>query len=133
MQIERVDLASAATRRACHEVYVAALQADQAEGPWLSAGRFGNWLTAGWVGNPSEAWLVHAGTDPEPDGGMSPGAIAGWYRLELPDRENLDQARLELRVHPDRRRRGQARRAARAGRAGGRRLLAGVMDRAGAR
>ena len=49
MQIEQVDLASAATRRACHEVYVAALRADQAEGPWLSAGRFGNWLTAGWV------------------------------------------------------------------------------------
>jgi GNAT superfamily N-acetyltransferase len=109
MQIEQDDLASAATRRACHEVYVAALRADQAEGPWLSAGRFDSWLTTGWVGNPSEAWLVRAETEPEPDGGMSPGAIAGWYRLELPDRENLDRARLELMVHPDRRRRGLGR------------------------
>ena len=30
----------------------------------------------------------------------------GWYRLELPARENLDQAGLDLIVHPAERRRG---------------------------
>jgi GNAT superfamily N-acetyltransferase len=109
MQIEQVDLASTATRRACHEIYLAALRADQAEGPLLSAGRFDSWLTTGWIGNPSEAWLARTETDPDPDATMSSGAIAGWYRLELPDRENLDRARLELMVHPDRRRRGLGR------------------------
>jgi GNAT superfamily N-acetyltransferase len=109
MQIEQIDLAGAATRRACHQVYVAALRAEAAVGPWLSPRRFEGWLTTGWVGNPSEAWLVRAETDPVPDSGISPGAIAGWYRLELPDRENLDRARLELMMHPDSRRRGLGR------------------------
>jgi GNAT superfamily N-acetyltransferase len=97
MRIERVDLADTGRIRACHEVYEAVLRADKAEGPWLSAKRFGGWLTVGWVGDPREVWLV---TDQ---------AVAGWYWLELPDRENLDRAQLELMVHPDRRRRGLGR------------------------
>jgi GNAT superfamily N-acetyltransferase len=109
MQIEQIDLAGAATLRACHEVYVAALRAEAAVGPWLSSGRFEGWFTTGWVGNPSEAWLVRTETDPAPDRGISPTAIAGWYRLELPDRENLDRARVELMVHPGSRRRGLGR------------------------
>jgi len=111
MQIEQIDLADAATVRACHEVYVAALRADQAAGPWLSSRRFDGWFAVGWVGNPREAWLVRAADETEANeaGGMSRGAVAGWYRLELPDRENLDRARLELFVRPDRRRRGLGR------------------------
>ena len=111
MQIEQIDLADAATVRACHEVYVAALRAEAAAGPWLSSGRFGGWFAVGWVGNPREAWLVRAAdqTDADEAGGMSRGAVAGWYRLELPDRENLDRVRLELFVRPDRRRRGLGR------------------------
>ena|ERR1017187_10297322 len=102
-----------------------------------------------------------AGGDGAREGGRFSEAVAGWYRVELPDRENLDRAQLDLMVHPDRRRRGlgrmllqhaAARTAAhgrsvlngadlkadrladlRAGREGGRRLLACVVDRSGAR
>ncbi len=117
MQIEQVDPADAVTAAACHEVYVAALQADEAQGPWLSCGRFGGWFPVGWVGNPVEAWLIpdQPGTGPVAGPGTGPVAgpgtdtVAGWYRLELPDRENLDRARLELIVHPDRRRLGLGR------------------------
>jgi GNAT superfamily N-acetyltransferase len=111
MQIEQIDLADAATVRACHEVYVTALRAEAAAGPWLSSRRFDGWFAVGWVGNPVEAWLVRAAdeTDADEASGMSRGAVTGWYRLELPDRENLDRARLELFVRPDRRRRGLGR------------------------
>jgi GNAT superfamily N-acetyltransferase len=101
MQIERIDLADAVTIGACHEVYVAALRADEAQGPLLSAGRFGGWFAVGWLGDPVEAWLI--------PGEPGTGTVAGWYRLSLPDRENLDRARLELIVPPDRRRRGLGR------------------------
>jgi GNAT superfamily N-acetyltransferase/RimJ/RimL family protein N-acetyltransferase len=90
MQIEQIDLADAATVRACYEVYVAALQADKAVGPWLSPGRFGGWFAVGWVGDPREAWLVRAADETDDDEAdrmsrgavaeMSRGAVAGWYR-----------------------------------------------------
>ncbi|MDQ2811205.1 MAG: GNAT family N-acetyltransferase [Actinomycetota bacterium] len=120
MRIERVDLTDTARIRACHTVYEAVLRADKAEGPWLSAKRFGGWLTVGWLGDPREVWLVtdqaasadeasadEASADEASAG--SAGAVAGWYWLELPDRGNLDRAQLELLVHPDRRRRGLGR------------------------
>src|ERR1035438_7976264 len=70
------------------------------------------------MGDLREVWLVTdqaagggaaAGGGGAREGGRFTGAVAGWYRLELPDRENLDRAQLDLMVHPDRRRRGLGR------------------------
>jgi GNAT superfamily N-acetyltransferase len=84
--------------RACHRTRIAASAADDpVNQPW-SLGSFAAWLRVGWDANPSEAWYL-------PDGP----AAAGWYRLELPDLENRDRARLHLVVHPARRRRGLGR------------------------
>jgi len=99
MHIERADLADADTIRGCFEVFLAAQQIDEPEGPWFTERPFRGWLTVGWGGDPREIWLVR---DPE-------GSVAGWYKLELPDLENLDQADLTLVVHPARRRHGLGR------------------------
>ena len=97
MEIERVGLAPADTRkiRACFEVSLAAERVDEPEGPWFTERPFGGWLTVGWSGDPREVWLA-----------ADQGSAAGWYRLGLPSRENLDQAGLDLVVHPAERRRG---------------------------
>ena len=97
MRIKRVDLADADTIRACFEVFLAAQQADEPDGPFFTERPFRGWLTAGWGGDPREVWLAE---------GTAEGTVAGWYRLELPDLENLDQAELTLVVHPAQRRRG---------------------------
>ncbi len=89
MHIEQADLADAKKIRACYEVYLAAQRVDEPGGPWFTDRPFDGWMTVGWDGNPREVWLA---TDQ--------GSAAGWFRLELPDKENLDQARLDLVVHP---------------------------------
>jgi GNAT superfamily N-acetyltransferase len=96
MHIEQLDLADTRRIRACHEALLAVQRVGEPEGPWLTGHAFGGWLTVGWGGDPREAWLV-----PGPDG-----SVAGWYRLRLPDRENPDQANLDLVVHPAERRHG---------------------------
>ena len=73
----------------------AAQRVDEPEGPWFTERPFGGWLTVGWSGDPREVWLA-----------ADQGSAAGWYRLGLPSRENLDQAGLDLVVHPAERRRG---------------------------
>ena len=100
MEIEHVGLAPADTRkiRACFEVSLAAERVDEPEGPWFTERPFAGWMTVGWDGNPREAWLA---TDQ--------GSAVGWYRLELPARENADQAHLNIVVHPAARRRGLGR------------------------
>src|SRR5215468_110677 len=100
MQIEQVSLSPAETGkiRECFEISLAAERVDHPAEPWFTERPFTGWLTVGWDGNPREAWLA---TDE--------GSAAGWYRLELPARENLDQARLEIVVHPAERRRGTGR------------------------
>jgi GNAT superfamily N-acetyltransferase len=95
MRIEQVDLADTEKIRACHEVNLAADRIDTPEGPWLGDRAFRDWMTLGWGGDPREVWVAPA-----------QGPVAGWYRLELPDRENLDRARLNLVVHPSARRHG---------------------------
>jgi GNAT superfamily N-acetyltransferase len=100
MRIERADLADADTIRACFQVFLAAQQVDEPDGPWFTERPFQGWLTVGWGGDPREVWVVSS-----PEGG----SVVGWYRLELPDLENLDQADLRLVVHPARRRHGLGR------------------------
>jgi len=100
MKIEQVGLGPADTGqiRACFEVSLAAERVDEPAWPWFTERPFTGWLTVGWDGNPREAWLA---TDQ--------GSAVGWYRLELPVRENADQAYLNLVVHPAGRRRGLGR------------------------
>jgi GNAT superfamily N-acetyltransferase len=100
MKIEQVGLGPADTGqiRACFEVSLAAERVDEPAGPWFTERPFTGWLTVGWDGNPREAWLA---TDQ--------GSAVGWYRLELPVRENADQAYLNIVVHPAGRRGGLGR------------------------
>jgi len=95
MRIEQADPADLRKARECHEVYLAAGRVDEPGGPWFTGRAFGGWLAVGWDGNPREVWLA-----------TEDGTVTGWYRLELPTRENLDHASLELTVHPAARRRG---------------------------
>ena len=95
MRIEQVDLTDTEKIRECFEVHHAAQRVDEPEGPWFTERPFGGWLTVGWGGDPREVWLA-----------ADQGSAAGWYRLELPSKENLDQAGLDLVVHPAERRRG---------------------------
>jgi GNAT superfamily N-acetyltransferase len=101
MRIERLDLADAETIGGCFEVFLAAQRVDEPDGPWFTPRPFRGWLTVGWGGAPREVWLV-----PGPAEGPAEGSVAGWYLLEMPDLENLDQAYLELVVHPAQRRGG---------------------------
>lgn len=96
MEIQPLDLADDATVSACLAVRENAARVDDpADGP-TSARSFRANL-AGWPGGPSnEVWYV-------PDGD---GAVAGWYRAEFPDLENVDRAFLRLVINPARRRRG---------------------------
>jgi len=96
MHIEQVDLTDTEKIRECFEVYHAAQRVDEPEGPWFTEQPFGGWITVGWDGNPREVWLA---VDQQ-------GSAVGWYRLHLPSRENLDQAGLDLVVHPAERQRG---------------------------
>jgi GNAT superfamily N-acetyltransferase len=96
MDIERVDLADAQRIGACDEASLAAQLADWPEAPPLTGSAFRGWLTVGWGGDPREVWLAPG----------REGAAAGWYRLELPERENQGRAYLNLVVHPEERRRG---------------------------
>lgn len=97
MRIEQVDLLLAGTEkiRECFEVYHAAQRVDEPEGPWFTERPFAGWITVGWDGDPREVWLA-----------VDQDSAAGWYRLSLPSRENLDQAGLDLIVHPAERQRG---------------------------
>jgi GNAT superfamily N-acetyltransferase/RimJ/RimL family protein N-acetyltransferase len=95
MRIEQVDLADPGAIRECFEVALAAQRVDEPAGPWWTERPFGGWLTVGWDGNPREVWRA-----------VDQGSAAGWYRLLAPARENLDQAGLDLMVHPAERRRG---------------------------
>jgi GNAT superfamily N-acetyltransferase len=100
MHMEQVDLADVQTIRACDEVSLAAQEADCPEESRLTGSPFRGWLTVGWDGNPREVWLA---ADRDGDGTRR---VLGWYRLELPERENRDRANLDLFVHPAQRRRG---------------------------
>jgi GNAT superfamily N-acetyltransferase len=100
MHIEQLDLSDTAGIRACYGAFLAAQRVDEPQEPDMGERIFGAWITIGWDGEPREVWLIP---------GRAEGSVAGWYRLELPDLENLDRAHLDLTVHPDERRRGLGR------------------------
>jgi GNAT superfamily N-acetyltransferase len=92
MDILRVDPADQTQVRACHEIEVAAHEADCPEMPHMSFPVFAAMITSGWIGDPREMWLAADGS--------------GYCGLELPERENRHLAMLDLTVRPDLRRRG---------------------------
>lgn len=92
MRILRVEPCDATVLRQCHEVAEAARVADDPFGPPESARALRTFFAEGWEGNPCEAWAV-AGEQGE--------AIAGWCWLQLPDKENLDNAVLMIVARPD--------------------------------
>ncbi|MGH3258710.1 MAG: GNAT family N-acetyltransferase [Streptosporangiaceae bacterium] len=102
---------------ACHDIMVAATAADHPGLPPMSRVVFDGWLTTGWTGEPRETWL---GCGPD-------GSVAGWYLLEVPDRDNRHLGIVEAFVDPARRRlgfgRALLRHAAERALADGRRLL----------
>jgi GNAT superfamily N-acetyltransferase len=106
--------------RSCYDVMVAAAAADDPGLPPMGRTVFDGWLTTGWTGEPRETWL----------GCAADGSVAGWYLLELADRDNRHLGFLEAFVDPSRRRQGFGtallRHAAERALADGRRLLAGM-------
>jgi GNAT superfamily N-acetyltransferase len=96
MRIAQWDPADEKTVRACHEIMVAAQRVDDPVSPPIWHRAFGFFFRQGWDGTPGETWVA-SGDD---------GTIAGYYRISLPDLENLDRASGEPTVHPAFRRRG---------------------------
>jgi GNAT superfamily N-acetyltransferase/RimJ/RimL family protein N-acetyltransferase len=123
MNIERFDAAAdAAAVRACHEIDLAAAQADQQRLPRLSSRVFEGWLSTGWSADPLQNWLARDNT----------GEVSGFCQVKLPERENRHTARLTVEVHPSRRRAGLGTalvaHAAGLARQAGRTLLTGGTD-----
>lgn len=114
--IVHFDPANADVAHAIHELCEAARLADEPFAAPMPEQAMRAWLSEGWTADPAVAWYVP---------GAEPGTADGYYRLELPDLENQDRARLSLVVRPSRRRTGlgtellehAAREAAGAGRA----------------
>jgi len=96
MRIFRWELDDEMTATACYEVHRAANLADEPHEPPMSAGTFGMYLREGFGNTPGEVWVA-ADAD---------GAVTGYYRLDLPNLENLDRASGGPTVHPAARRRG---------------------------
>jgi GNAT superfamily N-acetyltransferase len=127
MRIERWDPEDETTALACYEVHRAANAVDEPLEPPMNAGTFGLYLREGFEKSPGEVWVA---SDAEL-------GVAGFYRMNLPDLENLDRAFGGPVVHPAVRRRGiggellrhEAARAA----AHGRKILSGatIRDSAG--
>jgi GNAT superfamily N-acetyltransferase len=121
VEIVALDLTDDGAVSACGTVREDARRADDPFGAPTSARLFRASLTSGWSGGPHETWYV-------PGGG---GAVAGWYRVEFPDLENLNRALIQLIVHPARRRGGLGaellRHAAGRAAASGREILSGEV------
>ena len=98
MRIDRWDPADETTAMACYQVQLAAHLADEGDEPPPSAGTFGLYLRQGFEKTPGEVWVA------SDDAG-----VVGFYRMQLPDLENLDRAVGGPVVHPAARRRGHGR------------------------
>ena len=84
----RWDKADTSVTSALHEVHRAAHRADEPAEPPPSRGTFGSMLDGEWEGAPGEAWYLPGASD----------VPAAYYKLELPDLENLDRAPVYLYV-----------------------------------
>ena len=96
MRIEQLDPADEKIARACYDVMLAAHKADEPVEPPMSYGTFSLYLREGWEKTPGEVWVAVDDA----------GAVTGFYRMHLPDLENLDAASGGPMVHPAVRRRG---------------------------
>jgi GNAT superfamily N-acetyltransferase len=96
MRIEQPDPADEKIARACYDVMLTAHKADEPIEPPMSYETFRLYLRQGWDNAPGEVWVAVDDAD----------AIVGYYRLHLPDLENLDEASGGPIVHPVTRRRG---------------------------
>jgi GNAT superfamily N-acetyltransferase len=105
MRIVQWDTSDENVTGGCHKVLRESFGADDPDGPPMSARRFRVLLEGSRSGNPNEVWYAAEpdGDEPAADG---PGTVRGWYRLRLPDLENLDVAFVRLMVRPGHRRRG---------------------------
>lgn len=97
MRIEQLDPADEKTLRTCYDVMLAAHEVDEpVEPPWPFRPFAMQLLSGGNEGDPGEVWVA-SGED---------GTVVGYYRINLPDLENLDEASGGPIVHPAARRRG---------------------------
>lgn len=96
MRIEQLDPADEKIARACYDVMLAAHKVDEPVEPPMSYGPFAVYLREGWEKTPGEVWYA------ADDGG----SVNGFYRIHLPDLENLERASSGPVVHPSVRRRG---------------------------
>src|SRR5690349_18710041 len=96
MRIEQPDLTDEKVTRACYDVMLAAHKVDEPVEPPMAYSTFSHYLHKGWEKTPAEVWVAldDAGT------------VTGYYRIHLPDLENLDEASGGPVVHPVARRRG---------------------------
>ena len=97
MLISRLDPDDHETLRGCHRVLAAAHAVDDPQGPPEPYAPFAVWVTTSWGEVPGEAWAARD----EPGG-----EVTGFYRINLPDKENLDAAFVFPFVDPTRRRQG---------------------------
>ena len=95
MQIERLSPGDDAAVRACAEVSLAVLAADDPAGPPVSARVARCWYEYPW--EPGQTWFVP---------GEIPDSAVALYQLRLPQLEDRSRAGLSIDVHPAFRRRG---------------------------
>jgi GNAT superfamily N-acetyltransferase len=106
MRIAAWDPADTDTAAACYEVYLAVHAADEPIEPPESAGVFRHFL-GNFEANPGEVWVASAADGADgADGVAGVAGVDGYYRIGLPDLENLSRAWVIPAVHPAARRRG---------------------------
>ena len=96
MDVFRLDTADPEALRGCVAIWQAAQAVDDPDGAPMSTRVLRYWFNRNWTGDPHETWFIP---------GSGPGSAVAFYRLGLPDLENLNRAALHILVHPVHRRR----------------------------
>ena len=97
MRITQWDPADTAALSGCKAAWDAAQDIDDPDGARMTEQVMAGWLRLTFIGDPAEAWFIP---------GTAPGSVVGWYRMALPDLEDLDRAGLMIVIHPEHRRQG---------------------------